>query len=130
MLVNEAGRLIQSLWAQLPQHYPIGLDAFVLMPNHLHGIVVIEQPTQNVRISPTDQISLRKPDQKPLSLADIVHRFKSLSTRRYADEVKKQQWQPFPGRLWQRNYWEHVIRNEIELDYLRQYIDDNPKKVG
>ena len=61
-----------------------------------------------------------------LSLGDIVHRFKSMTTKRYADGVKQLGWQIFPGRLWQRNYWEHVIRDEMELNRIREYIYNNP----
>ena len=58
----------------------------------------------------------------------MVHRFKSLTTARYRRGVLQDRWPPFPGRLWQRNYYEHVIRNEEELDRVRQYIVDNPAR--
>jgi putative transposase len=61
-----------------------------------------------------------------LSLGDIVHRFKTMTTKRYVDGVKQSGWRSFAGRLWQRNYWEHVIRNEMELNRIREYIRDNP----
>ncbi|MCI5115905.1 MAG: hypothetical protein D3912_14030 [Candidatus Electrothrix sp. AX1] len=48
---------------------------------------------------------------EPLSLPDVVQRYKSLTTNRYIDGVKQHGWPPFPGKLWQRNYWDHVIRN-------------------
>jgi len=59
-------------------------------------------------------------------LGDIVHRFKTMTTKRYADGVKQCGWQSFAGKLWQRNYWEHIIRNEMELNRIRGYIHDNP----
>lgn len=49
-----------------------------------------------------------------------------MTTKRYADGVKQLGWQSFPGKLWQRNYWEHIIRNEMELSRIREYIHDNP----
>jgi REP element-mobilizing transposase RayT len=61
-----------------------------------------------------------------MSLPDIVHRFKTMTTKRYADGVKQAGWAPFPGRLWQRNYYEHIIRNDESMHRLRQYIADNP----
>ena len=61
-----------------------------------------------------------------LSLPDVVHRFKTLTTKRYADGVKESGWTPFPGRVWQRNYYEHIIRNEDSLNRIRQYILENP----
>jgi hypothetical protein len=51
-----------------------------------------------------------------------------MTTKRYVDGVKRNNWPPFPGRLWQRNYWEHVSRNESELNRIREYIRHNPAK--
>ena len=59
-------------------------------------------------------------------LSDVVYTFKSWTTKRYSDGVKQDGWPAFPGRLWQRNYYEHVIRNEDEMDRIREYIDGNP----
>ncbi len=61
-----------------------------------------------------------------LSLGDMVHRFKTMTTKRYADGVKQNGWAPFPGKIWQRNYWEHIIRKEMELNRIREYIHNNP----
>ena len=61
-----------------------------------------------------------------LSLGDMVHRFKTMTTKRYADGVKQSGWPSFPGKLWQRNYWEHIIRDEMELNRIREYIHINP----
>jgi putative transposase len=59
-------------------------------------------------------------------LGDVVHRFKTMTTNRYAVGVKRSGWQPFPGKLWQRNYWERIIRDEMELNRIREYIRRNP----
>jgi REP element-mobilizing transposase RayT len=61
-----------------------------------------------------------------MSLGDVVHRFKTMTTKRYADGVKQAGWATFRGRLWQRNYYEHIIRDEPALDRIRRYIDENP----
>jgi len=61
-----------------------------------------------------------------LSLPDVVHRFKSLTTARYRRAVRDEGWRPFRGRLWQRNYYEHVIRDEEDLDRVRRYVEENP----
>ncbi|MDY6893607.1 MAG: transposase [Chloroflexota bacterium] len=61
-----------------------------------------------------------------LSLPDVVHRFKSLTTARYRHGVMQNHWQPFYGKLWQRNYWERIVRNERELNLIRRYIIENP----
>lgn len=147
-VLNDAGRMIQAIWDEIPMHYTgTAIDEFVVMPNHIHGIVVIvgatpcgcpnasahgngeipDGPTPKNRQkggqaqgpAPTDRMG-------PLSLGDAVHRFKTMTTKRYADGVKQSGWQPFEGRLWQRNYWEHVVRDEMELNRIREYIRNNP----
>jgi len=70
-------------------------------------------------VAPTD-------GRRILSLADVVYRFKTLTTKRYADGVKQHGWPAFPGRLWQRKYYEHIIRNEASLDRIRLNIVNNP----
>ena len=120
----DPGRMVESAWRDLPEHYPgVALDEFVVMPNHLHGIIILvgagpracpDKPRQPQGVAPT------------LSLPDVVHRFKSLTTARYRREVRECGWQPFADRLWQRNYYEHVVRDAGELDRVRQYIAENP----
>jgi REP element-mobilizing transposase RayT len=61
-----------------------------------------------------------------LSLPDVVHRFKTLTTKRYTDGVKQLGWPRYRKRVWQRNYYEHIIRNERTLQRVRGYIDANP----
>ena len=113
------------------------------MPNHVHGIIVLDNgqargpaPT-NGQPRGCDNGQPQKFDKgQPrgvaptagLSLPDVVHRFKSLTTARYRHGVKQKQWPPFPGKLWQRNYYEHIVRDENELNDIRKYIMDNPKK--
>jgi putative transposase len=63
-----------------------------------------------------------------MSLADVVHRFKTLTTKRYTAGVHQSQWPAFAGRLWQRNYFEHIVRDAADLDRIRQYIEDNPAR--
>jgi hypothetical protein len=63
-----------------------------------------------------------------LSLPEVVHRFKTMTTKKYADGVKKSGWPSFPGKLWQRNYFERVTRDIDELVQIQQYILDNPQK--
>lgn len=107
MQLNAAGEMIQSVWDEIPQYYTgIEIDAFQIMPNHIHGILCLSEST--------------------LSLSDIVHRFKTLTTKKYIDGVKGNNWQPFDGKLWQRNYYEHIIRNEKSLSEIREYIVNNP----
>jgi len=64
----------------------------------------------------------------PARLGDVVGAFKSLATVGYISGVKAKGWPEFRGRLWQRNYYEHIIRDETALDRVRRYIDDNPAR--
>ena len=111
MELNAAGRMVHTAWNRLPDHCPrVEIDMHVVMPNHVHAVIVL---------SPTD-------GERVLSLADVVRRFKTFTTRRYIVGVKRYGWPPFAGRLWQRNYHEHIIRNERALNKIRQYIANNP----
>ena len=90
------------------------------MPNHVHAIVVINQPVG------TQGGGDRATTRTAPTLGDIVGAFKSITTVRYTQGVKAGLWNPFRERLWHRNYYEHVIRNESELNSAREYIAGNP----
>ena len=133
MRLNDAGKMIQTTWNEIPHHYPgINVDAFVVMPNHIHGIIVIVGPRPcawPMTARPDPQAQGQSQGIAPagtLSLPDVVKRFKTLTTKRYIDGVKQYGWPRFDGRLWQRNYYEHIIRNNESLERIRQYILDNP----
>ena len=103
--------------------------------------VAIEQVGAGLRACPLsskDKIDKFQPDQghprrgAPTdegrsTLPDVVYRFKSWTTKLYSDGVKQNGWEPFPGRLWQRNYYEHIIRNDDELNRILEYIIGNPR---
>jgi REP element-mobilizing transposase RayT len=125
MALNDAGKMVQSVWEELPRYY-LGIEVadFVVMPNHIHGIIVLTTVGAGPYACPGDgwpQVAA-----PTMSLIDVVHRFKSLTTSRYRHYVVEKNWQPFPGRLWQRNYYEHIVRDENELNCIRKYIIDNP----
>ncbi|BBO90752.1 hypothetical protein DSCOOX_39320 [Desulfosarcina ovata subsp. ovata] len=129
MVLNDAGKMIRSVWDEIPHHYPgIGTDEFVIMPNHIHGIIVIVKAGS--RACPSSvQPSIKGQPQggaPTMTLPDVVHRFKTMTTKRYSDGVKQNDWKPFPGKLWQRNYWEHIVRDELELNAIREYVRNNP----
>jgi len=147
MMLNDAGGMIQTVWDEIPMYYGgIDIDEFVVMPNHIHGIAIIVGATPrgcpvSTRGCPDTNGQARGGQTNGqargpaptgnmgiLSLGDIVHRFKTMTTKRYTDGVKQWGWKPFPGRLWQRNYWEHIVRNETELNRIREYIHNNPAK--
>jgi putative transposase len=128
MVLNDAGKMVADLWRQIPERYAgINLDEYVVMPNHIHGIIIINREravdTLSLQISESGQTQGSAPAL--LSLPDIVKRFKSLTTKRYIDGVKDRGWKPFNGKLWQRNYYEHVIRDDDDLNHIREYIQFN-----
>ena len=147
--LSDAGHMIQSVWDALPQRYPgVDIDAFVVMPNHVHGLIVLTGPIPAAPVAagpracpdPTQPHDFdgqpRSTDRQPpgvaptkrMSLPDVVHRFKSLTTARYRHAVYERGWQPFPRRLWQRNYYEHVVRDDRSLQRIREYILNNPAR--
>ncbi len=121
--------MIQRWWDKLPEKFPgVETDAFVIMPNHTHGIIVVtgehvgspRQSAQSVGVDP-------RVNPAP-TLGEMIQWFKTMTTNEYIRGVKTLNWTPFPGKLWQRNYYEHIIRSEIELNAIRQYIINNPLK--
>ena len=127
MNLNAAGQMALDIWDSIPEHYAgVEVDQFVVRPNHVHGIVVL-QTDDGTRGPGRPQRTHTDRDQgAQLSLPDVVHRFKSLTTARYRHGVTEQAWRRFTGTLWQRNYYEHVIRTEDELTRVRKYIVQNP----
>jgi len=156
MNLNDSGRMVFAVWDEIPAFYPgVQIDSFVVMPNHIHGIIVLvgagpcaclvpgpsdppelmhdlpeslaicgssaprngEDPGQAQGPAPTRMVGI--------SRGDIVRRFKMLTTKRYVDGVKHFEWPAFRERLWQRNYYEHIVRNDAALDRIRRYIDGN-----
>lgn len=92
------------------------------MPNHVHFIIFLNQIPQAGK----GQAHWPAPTNTHVSLSDVVHWFKTMTTNDYIRGVKEQGWTQFKKRLWQRNYWERVVRNEAELRKFRSYIDTNP----
>jgi len=110
--LNNFGLMAQSIWSDIPKFYPnIEINEFVVMPNHIHGIVIISENNGRTRGSaPT------------LSLPDVIQRFKSLTTTRYCHMTN------LSPKLWQRNYHDHIIRNDKDFTCIRKYIINNPAK--
>ena len=187
MRSSSAGLMVQQTWDEIPWAYPgVEIDAFIIMPNHIHGIVYLlpteqdlyptspEQdpnpvgapprgrplPPQNPAVigktgherpstkivsnfppvfghqgrprggaptepGPPSEGGVVQPKGR-LSLFEVMERYKSLTTRRYGEGVRNGGWPPYPGKLWQRDYYERIVRNERELDKFRRYIEGNP----
>ncbi len=112
MNINEKGQLTDNLWNSIEEKFDnVFLDEYIIMPNHIHGILVFQKYSNT-------------------SLPDIIEYFKRISTNMYIKNVKKFNWERFNKKLWQENYYEHIIRNEKELVQIRNYIRNNPLKWG
>jgi putative transposase len=122
MALNDMGRTAQACWDEIPAHFPhVELDTFVVMPNHVHGIIVVTDTGRGTACRAPTAESFGKP--VPGSLSSIVRSFKSAVTR----WIK--QWRATPRQpVWQRNYFEHIVRNESTLDRIRDYIETNPAR--
>ncbi|MBM3596570.1 MAG: transposase [Alphaproteobacteria bacterium] len=124
IVLTDSGRIVQACWDDIPQHFPhADVDAVVVMPNHVHGILVIGDV--GARHGVPLRSSVRQGFAKPISgtLATIVRSFKSAATKRI-NELRRTPGAP----VWQRNYYEHVIRNDAALVRIRDYIAANPAK--
>ncbi len=134
MHLNDAGKMVLSVWNCLPERFPmISLDAFQIMPNHIHGIIIIgnagERDTLPVRTIESGHagVSIRQLDEsKKKRMGDVVGAFKSIITTRYIKGVKLGLLPPFHKRLLQNRCYDHIVRDENELFRIRQYIINNP----
>lgn len=126
MHLNKFGNVAQCCWKQIPAHFAnVELDEYIVMPNHVHGIVVIREMT-NVGAPVGAQHAARLlpgSNVPPGSLGAIVRSYKSAVTRR----INQIRHTP-GGRVWQRNYYEHIIRDEDSFHRIRTYIRSNPSR--
>ncbi len=127
MVLNNVGRIAFETWKWLQTQYDhVELDEWAIMPNHLHGIIVIIN--NNTNGSQTTHINPREGSQsvsagKRKPIGRIIGAFKTVTTKR------TNQIQGRTGiKLWQRNYYEHIIRNNHDLSRIRNYIINNPRK--
>jgi len=112
MVLTDIGRIVDDCWSEIPQHHTaVALDLYVVMPNHLHGLLSITPPR-----------GTETPQTTP-NLNAIVGSFKSAATRRVNAS------RATPGvNLWQRAYYDHAVRTEKGLERIREYIANNPLK--
>lgn len=137
MILNDPGKMVEIEWIKLPKRFKnIELHEYIVMPNHFHAILEIRRDNprgypiegQPQGIAPTIAPTTIPTETKNKTLGDIIGAFESITTVEYIRGVKNNNWQPFDGKLWQRNYWEHIIRNEQEYYRISQYIINNPSK--
>lgn len=163
MRLNDAGRMVEKWWVELNRKFPgVQTDAYIVMPNHFHGIIVITVGADlrvcpyaddgtdahgvgaDLRVCPHPNGGTGAPQpgahvsgahvsgahasgaHAGAPLPEIVQWFKTMTTNEYIRGVKTLGWPPFRGRLWQRNYYEHIIRDDESLNRIRRYIAENP----
>jgi putative transposase len=130
MQPNDAGRMIEKWWLEMNCRFPtVETDEYIVMPNHFHGIVVIVRA--DLRACPDvmgvdDECCDNGGAHTGASLPSLIQWFKTMTTNEYIRRVKISGWPPFVGKLWQRNYYEHIIRDEESLNRIRTYIGNNP----
>ena len=169
LVLNEAGKMVEMEWLALSERFPaIRLHEYIVMPNHFHGIIEIvgsplvgdhqneegqpqgiaptpppgTAPTPPPGTAPTPPPGITPtPTPAQKTVGEIMGAFKSITTGKYIEGVKKQKcdcinnktctcngWKIFDKKLWQRNYWEHIISNEASYQRISQYILRNPAK--
>jgi REP element-mobilizing transposase RayT len=185
MRLNDAGKMVQINWEELPNRFiSMDLDEYVIMPNHIHGIVILRenvgaslvgaqnnidneliskrglntvpsghnikddsnnnsnndhsnndhsqnehsQNEHHINVQPDINRAGTRPAPTNIGLDDVIGSFKSITTNQYITGVRKLNWHPFYKRFWQRNYYDHIIRDENEINRVRRYIIENPLK--
>ena len=106
VILNSSAILIKKWLFELENRFSVKIDYYSIMHNHIHFILILEGSNE------------------PLS--KIIQWFKTMTTNAYIKGVKEGKFLPFYKKLWQRNYYEHIIRNEKSLYEIRQYIENNP----
>ena len=129
MILNDAGKMIEKWYAEMENKYPnIRCHEMIVMPNHFHCILEIVNG---------HSISKDENDRSPYGpgnkkyhpvIGNVVGWFKTMTTNEYIHGVKNRGWKRFDGKLWQRDYWEHIIRNEESYYRISNYIIQNPEK--
>ena len=153
--LSPAGQMIHDTWHEIPHLCPrYQSDEFIVMPDHIHGIIRVTNAVRKVSVEdipvgvplcghpPSLKYTHYRNNRAPTegcpdlandsaSLFDFMHRFKSLTTARYIHGVDERQWARFDGKVWQREYYERIVRqDEEELWRIREYIKNNPANAN
>ena len=150
MILSTIGQIAKKYWQEIPKHFPdVGLDEYIIMPNHLHGIIVIKENENKIlgkmqltevknkdtfrrdeaclistMKKPTNKEILRKRiSPQPRSLAVIVGSFKSITTKKVRELTDNTNL-----NIWQPRFYDHIIWHENELNNIRSYVRNNPLK--
>ncbi len=134
LLNNKPSEICRAVWLDLPNYYPgCILDAFVIMPNHVHGIIIVDmtssddRPLVDHQVETIHELSLRagrpsgRRERRQMLIPKMIGRFK-MQTAKQINLLQNTSGKP----VWQKNYYDRIIRDENELNRIRQYILDNP----
>ncbi len=137
-VLNKFGKLTEKYWKEIPKHYDnIGIDEYVIMPNHIHGIIMIFESRGNTNLAEerstkglsvgtehcSDPQYINKTNIKSKNygiLSKIIKSYKDITTKEIKHFLK------FENFKWQRSYYDRIIRDENELNRIRKYIYCNP----
>ncbi len=125
--LNEFGKIVDFTWNDLKNHNNIELHQYAIMPDHLHGIIEIyDQYCRRERSATVPNSANYHP-----GIPEIVRQFKTFSSKRINELLKQNGYEPFPmGGLWQKSYYEHIIRDEKDYLEKAEYILNNPLKLS
>lgn len=115
MILSQSGQIVRECWLAIPSHYPgVKLGAFIVMPDHFHGIVIISQKPRRDGACPV-------PANRPPFLGNVIGSFKSATTKKIHESGN-------PVFGWHRRYHDHIITDDVEWALIDRYIRDNPRR--
>jgi len=138
---NDIGLMIDFWFGEISKHFKnVLLDEFIIMPDHIHFVLIINNYLRRTHRSARTLNQSNKIvgvdrcvdpiNENKKTLGNVIQWFKTMTTNDYLKNIKQNNWPKFNKRLWQRNYYEHIIRNEKEYLKIKEYIRDNPKNLG
>ena len=139
MVLNDSGKMVEKYILEIVNNtdkfFNIKINEYVIMPDHIHAIIIINEPYKN-NPAPVGADLCVCPIAQPahtiaqpvhtVELGTIIQWFKTMTTNEYTNSVKGFKWKPFYRKLWQRNYYERIIRDEAEYARIAEYIHNNP----
>ncbi len=129
VVLTSVGEIAQQCWDSIPDHFPhVSLGAFQIMPDHLHGIIIIDRPPpqlmrDEVRVGLHPDGRIMPTGRVPGSVGAIVSSYKSAVTKRVNESRRT-----LGAKVWHGNYYERIIRDDGEHERIARYIADNPIK--
>jgi REP element-mobilizing transposase RayT len=126
MILNNVGQVAKQCWLDIPKHFPhIVLHEFIIMPNHIHGILEIAESVEAKNLSPEGSISFRSPSK---TIGSVIRGFKIGVSKWFRENQRTNNYSSLhkTKSIWQRNYYEHIIRDSYSHKNIADYIINNP----